>query len=98
MQLHPKLAAVLEQHDHGGLHDGAGRSVPAGDRWPPRPQVTVPRRLPGESVHGLPVWGFSSRTLWMEQGGNLKAGLIIKYLSLNLAFSSGGIDLLASTQ
>lgn len=52
IQLHPKLAALPEQHDSGGLHDGAGCSLPAGDRWSPRPQVTVPRRLPGESQQG----------------------------------------------
>lgn len=46
-QLHPELSAVPEQHDSGGLHDGSGCSVPAGDRWSPRPQITVPCRLPG---------------------------------------------------
>ena len=30
-QLHPELSAIPEQHDSGGLHDGAGCSVPAGD-------------------------------------------------------------------
>lgn len=47
LQLHPELSAVPEQYDSGGLHDGAGCSVPVGDWWPPRPQITVPRRLPG---------------------------------------------------
>lgn len=46
-QLHPELSAVPEQHDSGGLHDGAGCGVPAGDWRSPRPQITVPRRLPG---------------------------------------------------
>lgn len=49
IQIHPKLTALPEQHDSGGLHDGASCSLPAGDRWSPRPQVTVPRRLSGES-------------------------------------------------
>ncbi len=46
-QLHPELSALPEQHDSGGLHDGSGCSFPAGDRRSPRPQITVPRRLPG---------------------------------------------------
>lgn len=49
IQIHPKLTALLEQHDSGGLHDGASCSLPTGDRWSSRPQVTVPRRLSGES-------------------------------------------------
>lgn len=31
LQLHPELSALPEQHDSGGLHDGAGCSLPAGD-------------------------------------------------------------------
>lgn len=49
-------------------------------------------------VRACAVGVFVTYTLGWNRMGNLKAVPIIKYLSLSLAFSSGGIDLLASTQ
>lgn len=48
LQLHPELSALPQQHDGGGLHDGAGCRLPSRHRRPPRAQVSVPRRLPGK--------------------------------------------------
>lgn len=49
LQLHPELSALPQQHDGGGLHDGAGCRLPARHRRPPRAQVSVSRRLPGKA-------------------------------------------------